>query len=107
MVLLTCYGDIPEKGDKMSLRDMIDLVYIYDGLTDMERALSIMTNSDTAYMYDEGAMGKISRVMDILSRNTELYDPEKDEDVEGSEFARVLDNKELSPEERAKKLFNG
>ena len=89
----------------MGLRDMIDLVYIYDGLMEMEDALAIMTNSGEAYMYENGAMGKISRVMDILTRNTNLYDPERCDDMEESEFAKVLDNKGLSTEERAKKLL--
>ena len=71
----------------------------------MEDALAIITNSDEVYMYENGAMGKISRVMDILARNTKLYAPETCDDMEESEFARVWDNKDLSTEERAKRLL--
>ena len=85
---------------------MTDLIYIYDGLTEMEKALSIMTGSDEVYMYEEGAMGKLARVMDIIQRNTDLYNPEQDDDIESSEFAKVLDDKSLTPEERAKRIFN-
>ena len=90
----------------MTIKDMTDLIYIYDGFTEMEKAIYTITGQDNIYIYDEGAMGKISRVIDILRRNTSLYNPERDEDFEKSEFAKVLDNKSLSPEERAKKLLN-
>ena len=87
----------------MDLQDMTDLVYIYDGLCDMEKALRIIFDGQDAYGYDEGAMGKISHICDVIQRNSPIFENPRD-NWDDTEFAKIIES-DTPPEERAKKLL--
>ena len=87
-----------DTNNTMTLYDMTDLVYIYEGFEELESAISILTGSDTAFLYEDGAMGKISRIHDILKRNIAFTG-------DSETLYDFLSDKSKSPEEKAKSIL--
>ena len=92
----------------MTLQDMTDLVTIHDGIREIEKAASLLCNAPTAAGYEEGALGKLSRVYNMIQRNSKFAgrteDMEDMKDSHGNTFPGILDMK-ISAEERAKMLL--
>lgn len=92
----------------MTLTDIRDLILVYDGLRDIERCIVLLCNQDMAIGYEDGALGKLSRIYDVIYRNSALYDPEVDideaRDSEGRNLIDILEM-DVNAEERAKMLL--
>ncbi len=84
----------------MELNDMADLIEAYDGLRELEDIMGALNGSGGAG-YDEGAMGKLCRITDVIQRNVADKDPEDDWDG----ILRILDDDETPAEDRAKALL--
>ena len=92
----------------MKLEDMEDLVIINDGITEVEEAASLLCNAPTAVSYNEGALGKLSKVYDLIRRNSKFYDDSKDlEEITDEEGRTMIDilNMDIPAMERAKMLM--
>lgn len=82
----------------MSVKDMADLVYVYDAYIKINKALF----GDAVLLgFYEGNFGAISRIFNVIERN--VTDRLKKDDYK--ETWEILDNTLMSPEERAKRLL--
>jgi len=82
----------------MSVKDMADLVYVYDAYITINKALF----GDAVLLgFYEGNFGAISRIFNVIERN--VTDRLKKDDYK--ETWEILDNTLMSPEERAKRLL--
>ncbi len=92
----------------MTLQDMTDLILISDAEEELEQIMVIMYGTAFAVGYDEGALGKISRVFDVIWRNCRLYNDKRSIeeclDGEGRNIFEIL-KMDLPAEERAKLLL--
>ena len=82
----------------ISVKDMTDLVYVYDAYIAINKALF----GDAMFLsFHEGNFGKISRICNVIQRNV----AEKLKKDECESAWKILDNISLTPEDRAKKLW--
>ncbi len=82
----------------ISLKDMIDLVYVYDAYITINRALF----GEAVFLgFHEGNFGAISRIFNVIERNV-IEELKKDDYKKTWD---ILDDFSLKPEERAKKLL--
>ena len=88
----------------MDLKTMTDLVYIYEGMEDLEEIMERLSGV-SMFMYEEGPLGMISHVYDALRRNTAFYNPDNEEWEE--EIDRILDDDSIDEEEKARRLLAG
>ena len=80
------------------VRDMTDLVYVYDAYMAINKALF----GDAMLLgFHEGNFGTISRICNVIQRNV----AEKLKKDECESAWRILDNVSLTPEERARRLL--
>ena len=85
----------------MELKDMVDLLHIYDATEDIEQiANDLSGGSNFGHGYDDGIVGKLTRVRDIIYRNSPIYD--EFEDFETQPLGKVLNARGMAYEERAK-----
>ena len=87
----------------MTNKDMEDLITIHDAIGDLEKLVHDLAGQDM-YMYDDGIMGKLSLINLVLQRNSPLYNDKMD--WEDTEYAKIIDDRALSPAERAHFLFD-
>ena len=89
----------------MTLTDIRDLILVYDGLRDIERCIVLLCNQDIAIGYEDGALGKLCHVVDVLRRNSKFAKPKykKNEEDAEEEFLRILDSN-IDAKEKALKL---
>ena len=82
----------------ISVKDMADLVYVYDAYITINKALF----GDAMLLgFHEGNFGTISRIFNVIERN--VADVLKKDDYKAT--WEILDNTSMSPEDRAKKLL--
>ncbi len=82
----------------ISVKDMADLVYVYDAYITINKALF----GDAVLLgFHEGNFGTISRIFNVIERN--VADVLKKDDYKAT--WEILDNTSMSPEDRAKKLL--
>ncbi len=82
---------------------MFELLEIYDATEELQRVLVMLINEDIAPGYEDGILGKLSRVMDIIRRNSPLYRP--GEDYDRSEICRILENEVLDNHQKSRLLL--
>lgn len=93
----------------MNVKDMTDLITIYDGVEEIEKIMELLCGTNEACGYNEGALGKLSNIFNVIHRNSKLYKPDYGEldnikDEHGNSILDILDMK-ISAEERAKMLI--
>ena len=82
----------------ISVKDMTDLVYVYDAYITINKVLF----GDAMLLgFHEGSFGKISRICNVIQRNV----AEKLKKDECENAWKILDNISLTPEDRARKLL--
>lgn len=82
----------------ISIKDMTDLVYVYDAYITINKALF----GETVFLgFNEGNFGAISRIFNVIERN--VTEELKMDDYKGT--WEILDDFSLEPEERAAKLL--
>ncbi len=82
----------------ISVKDMADLVYVYDAYITINKALF----GDAMLLgFHEGNFGTISRIFNVIERN--VADGLKKDDYKAA--WEILDDTSIPPEERAKKLL--
>ena len=82
----------------MSVKDMADLVYVYDAYITINKALF----GDAVLLgFHEGNFGTISRIFNVIERN--VSDGLKKDDYKAT--WEILDNTSMPPEDRAKRLL--
>ena len=82
----------------ISLKDMTDLVYVYDAYITINKTLF----GDTVLLgFNEGNFGATSRIFNVIERNV-IEELKKDDYKKTWD---ILDDTSISPEERAKKLL--
>lgn len=82
----------------ISLKDMTDLVYVYDAYITINKALF----GEAVFLgFHEGNFGAISRIFNVIERNV-IEELKKDDYKKTWD---ILDDTSISPEERAKKLL--
>ena len=84
----------------MELQDMVDLLHIYDATEELERLKNTLLNVELAQGYDSSLLGEYKRVGDVIMRNSPIFDP--NEDFETQRLGRVLNDRTMSYEERAR-----
>ena len=82
----------------MSIKDMTDLVYVYDAYVAINKALF---GGAVFLAFYEGNFGAISRIFNVIERNV-IEELKKDDYKAAWE---ILDDISMTPEERAKKLL--
>lgn len=82
----------------MSVKDMADLVYVYDAYITINKALF----GDAVLLgFHEGNFGTISRIFNVIERN--VADELKKDDYKAT--LEILDDTSILPEDRAKRLL--
>lgn len=82
----------------ISVKDMTDLVYVYDAYIAINKVLF----GDAMLLgFHEGNFGTISRIFNVMERN--VADELKKDDYKAT--WEILDDTSIPPEERAKKLL--
>ena len=82
----------------ISVKDMADLVYVYDAYITINKALF----GDAMLLgFHEGNFGTISRIFNVIERN--VSDGLKKDDYKAT--WEILDNTSMPPEDRAKRLL--
>ena len=82
----------------ISVKDMADLVYVYDAYITINKALF----GDAMLLgFHEGNFGTISRIFNVIERN--VADGLKKDDYKAT--WEIPDDTSIPPEERAKKLL--
>ena len=88
----------------MDIEDMNDLLQVYDAKWELEDVVaSLMGAGPYAFGFEDGIIGKISRVAQVIIRNSPVYDP--DDDFHSQPIGRALDDRSLSYEERARVIL--
>lgn len=82
----------------ISVKDMADLVYVYDAYITINKALF----GDAMLLgFHEGNFGTISRIFNVMERN--VADELKKDDYKAT--WEILDDTSIPPEDRAKRLL--
>ncbi len=82
----------------ISIKDMTDLVYVYDAYITINKALF----GEAVFLgFHEGNFGAISRIFNVIERN--VTEELKKDDHKGT--WEILDDFSLEPEKRATKLL--
>ena len=92
----------------MCVEDMADLIRIYDAtmeLTAILRKLCSSSSEDLPFFYDDGIIGKITKILCVIERNYAIDD--RNRDYNEQVLFEILDGrgKTLSYEERASMLL--
>ena len=83
-----------------TLRNLTDLIRVYDAAASLYHFCQKLTGFELS---SGSIVSELLRVTDVIKRMSSLYDP--DVDWDDSAVATVLDNQELSAEERARRLL--
>ena len=82
----------------ISLRDMTDMIYVYDAYCAINRALF---GEAVFFGFSDGNWGTMTRMFNVIERN--VADELKKDNFK--EAKAILDSSLLTPEERARKLL--
>ncbi len=82
----------------MDEQTMFELLEIYDAKEELERISEELSGVAFATGYDEGILGKLSRVTDIIMRGSPLDDDQ-------TEFWEILEDKSLENHRKARMLL--
>ena len=82
----------------MELKDMKDLIDIYDAKREIDGAVSFMIG---AGQYTGGALGRMNKLYELIARNAAAFK----KGAQDPEFNNILFNANLSSQERAEKLL--
>lgn len=69
----------------------------------LETVLEMLTGEEDAVGYEEGILGSLSYIDDIISRHSPLYHSE--DDFFESEFGRILEDKKMNNHKKARLLL--
>ena len=85
------------------------LLEIREGCEELANVLGIVVGTEYAYSYDEGVMGKLSKIEDVIRAMSVLPSSieEPEMDLSDTEHYKVLEDPSLSLAEKAYKLING
>ena len=85
----------------MEIKDMVDLLHIYDAAEDLEKIANTLSGSEGyGYGFSDGIVGELKRVVNLIDHFSPIYDPY--EDFDSQLMGRVLNDRNRSYEERAK-----
>ena len=82
----------------ISIRDMTDLIYIYDACDSLNTTL---LGVELMVGFHEGVLGALSRIHTVIERNA----AEELKKNDYKEVWNIVDNTSIPPEERAKMLL--
>lgn len=83
----------------MDKQDMIALIQIFDAKEELEEIVKQLSGNQLAHGFDNGIIGNLSRVTDLIAKHSPIYDD--DLDYENQLLGQTLLNKQLSYDERA------
>ena len=89
------------KKSVLSVKDMTHLIYVYDAIKELNM---VLLGAWGIYGRSDGVMGVLNRVLDIIENGvcSEIKLLGKDESFEY--LYKILDDQEITPEKRAKRL---
>lgn len=82
----------------MSIKDMTDMIYVYDAYVSINK---VLFGGAVFLAFYEGNFGAISRIFNVIERN--VIEELKQDDYKAT--WEILDGVSLKPEERAKRLL--
>ncbi|MBD5540069.1 MAG: hypothetical protein HDR00_02575 [Lachnospiraceae bacterium] len=82
----------------ISVEDMTELIYIHDAYEEICR---VLLGDKLALSFYEGNLGALSRILRLIERNA-IEELRKDDN---DELWKILNNRSMAPEERAKLLL--
>lgn len=85
---------------EMTVQDMADLIQVHDAYKSLNTSLH---GNFTAYAFDEGILGKMSRIYPVIARH--FLSKYQENDTHDGE--KILADTSMEPEERAKILMMG
>ncbi len=85
---------------EMTVQDMADLIQVHDAYKSLNTSLH---GNFTAYAFDEGILGKMSRIYPVIARH--FLSKYQENDTHDGE--KILEDTSMEPEERAKILMMG
>lgn len=94
------------KGSVLSVKDMTHLVYMYDSVKKLNK---LLLGTWDIHGRECGILEELDRVCDVIESGVCAEIRLQGEDEMHEQLEDILDNSEMSPEERAKRLaeFNG
>lgn len=90
----------------MELKDMTDLIRVYDAYKRIEKMMGVMVGD--ILPEEDSVMGELDAVGNVIARNSVLYQRDcKDPmfDLEESEHGEVLNDTKLTAEQRAFRIL--
>ncbi len=91
----------------MELKDMTDLIKVYDAVVKLEEMAGLLTGN---MVPEEGTILKsLYAILDVIDRNSVILQKEKKDpmfDESESQHEEILNNTELSAEQRAMRLLD-
>ncbi len=87
----------------MDERTMFELLEIYDAKEELHQVLEMLAGMDCSIGYDDGVLGKLSRVTDIIKRHSPLHHTEEDYDESG--FWKILEDETIDNHQKAGRLL--
>ena len=82
----------------LSETDFRDLLIVNDAINDLRTVEVILTGGNSACSLNDGVIGALSKIQDIISRNSPTYKENDDDALE--EFWEIVDDKNRSIDER-------
>lgn len=88
-------------------KQMAALLEIKDAAEALEDVMEILVGTSYALSFGEGALGKLSRIYDLIKELSPVYAQQRQacEDISDSPFGKILDDKSMRNEEKAKILL--
>ena len=88
-------------------KQMAALLDIKDAAEALEDVMEILMGVNYALSFNEGALGRLSKIYDLIKEFSPVYvaQGQHDEDICKSTFGAVLEDKTLTNEEKAKILL--
>lgn len=88
-------------------KQMETLLDIKDAVEGLESITEILFGRSEAVMYSEGALGQLTKIYELIRELSTIDDPQSDpeDDISESPVVRIMDDKTMSNEEKARMLL--
>ena len=88
-------------------KQMTALLDIKDGVDGLDEVMRILSGRSEVPALNEGVFGKLANIYELILELSPLYEPQTgpDDDITESPAEIIMDDREMSNKEKAKKLL--